>query len=261
MIFEFNNTKFGKMQILQALNELQINSGDTICVHSELFKLGKILTSKDDFLTSISSTLCASVRADDNQGTILIPTFTYNFCKSSVYDKNNSACEVGVLGEYFRKTKNVWRSNDPIFNYVILGRDTNKYKIVSKSCFGANSLFDVMLKNNAKIIVFGTSNTGCTLIHHAEEYMQVPYRCYKAFNGVMIDENGMERECSINYFVRRLDMKSTINIPKMKETLLKEQVLKILPFAGGELCMMPYKDCFEVMLKYLQKDPYYFVND
>lgn len=74
-----------------------------------------------------------------------------------------------------------------------------------------------MIDNNVKFITLGTTDTGCTLVHYCKELLQVPYRYYKDFFGKIIDENSIQKECKIKYFVRKLDMPSMLSVPKMKE--------------------------------------------
>lgn len=262
MLFEYNNKSYAKDDIIAVLNSLGVKNGDTICVHSELFKFGSMSKAKNDFLAGIIAALSQSIGANDGSGTLLIPTFTYKFCQNKIYDKNNTKCEVGVLGEYFRKFNGVLRSNDPIFNFAILGKNKNEYNLKHDSCFGKNSAFEMMVKNNAKIITFGSINIGYTLAHYIEEILQVPYRYYKDFNGIIIDKNGEQKPCLIKYFVRKLDEKRTIfGSQKVIDVFLKEGVLKVASLGGGQIGAMEAKDFFDVTLEYMKKDPYCFLLD
>lgn len=103
-----------------ALKELGINKGDMLCVHTNFTQFGKILPKKDEFLHQIKEILCDLIGQD---GTLIIPTFTYSFCKNLVFDKKNSKGVVGVFGEYFRHLDGVWRTNDPIFLWLFLGQN------------------------------------------------------------------------------------------------------------------------------------------
>ena len=198
-----------------------------------------------------------------DNGTLLIPTFTYKFCQNGIYDKNNSKCEVGALGEYFRKCEGVLRSDDPIFNFAILGKNTKEYSLEHNSCFGKNSTFEMLVKNNAKIVAFGSTNMGTyTLAHYTEEILQVPYRYYKDFSGITVDKHGEQKSCLIKYFVRNLDEKrSIVSIEKSKNLLLKEGVLKIASLGGGEIGVMNAKDFFDATFECMKKDPYALLLD
>lgn len=262
MLFEFENKLFSKDEIISTLNKLDVKIGDDICVHNQLFKFGSALRAKNEFLAGIIDALSQSVGADKQNGTLLIPTFTYKFCQNAIYDKNASKCEVGALGEYFRKRNKVLRTNDPIFNFAVLGKNSQTYNMMHDSCFGKNSSFEQMIKNNAKIIAFGSTNMGTyTLAHYSEEFLGVPYRYYKNFNGTIIDESGVNKNCSIKYFVRKLDERSILSVSKIKNLLLKEGVLKNAKLGGGEIGVMCAKELFEVTLECMKKDFYLLLRD
>ena len=100
MLFESNHQKYSKNDLVAVLKNAGICSGDSICVHSELFRLGKMLKTKDEFLNDIISALCSCVGADIHKpksslGTVIVPTFTYDFCKSGVYDKKTQEATLG----------------------------------------------------------------------------------------------------------------------------------------------------------------------
>lgn len=84
-----------------ALRTLGLHQGDTLCIHSELFKFGEILVSKKEFLQSILDSFFKIV---GEQGTIIMPTFTYSFNRYKDYDKIHSKSTMGILSEYFRLT-------------------------------------------------------------------------------------------------------------------------------------------------------------
>ena len=262
MLFEFENKLFGKDEIITALNKLGVKVGDDICVHNQLFKFGSALRTKNEFLTGIVDALSQSVGANEQNGTLLIPTFTYKFCQNALYDKKGSKCEVGVLGEYFRVCDGVLRTDNPIFNFAVLGKNAKSYNMTHSSCFGENSSFEWLVKNNAKIVAFGSTNMGTyTLAHYSEEFLEVPYRYFKDFNGTVIDENGTSKDCSIKYFVRKLDERSILSVEKTKNLLLKEGVLKTAKLGGGEIGVMPAKELFEVTLECIKKNFFLLLRD
>lgn len=271
MLFEFNDKKCGKDEILFALKELGIKEGDTICVHSSLLKIGKILKKPNELLEDIVKILCESVGIDlddleNPKGTILMPTFTFGFCDSfntgevAIYDKLNSKTHTGVLSEYFRKLNGVIRTDDPIFSFALLGKEKEKYNFKIKTCLGKGSVLEKMLDNNVKIVFFGDSSVGYTFFHYTEEYMKIPYRYHKDFSGILIDEQGKEHKCKARFFVRKLDQKSSVNTKKLQNTLLSENVIKSIKFGGGDIAVTSCQECFKIVKQYLEKDPYCFVR-
>ncbi|MCR6581829.1 AAC(3) family N-acetyltransferase [Campylobacter insulaenigrae] len=224
---EHNNKKYTKDDLIKTLCEVGIKKGDIICVHTELFKFGFPLLPKNEFLQTILESFFEAI---GKEGTLIMPTFTYSFCKNQIYDKLNSKCEVGLLNEYFRKQKDVIRSNDPIFSFALWG--AKKYNFIKKhdSCFGTNSIFDLLVKYNAKLILFGTRE-GHTITHYVEEKIQVPYRYFKTFSGKMIDETS--KDISINYYVRHLDRPSLPNVDNINKIAQSTKHYKEFDFAGS----------------------------
>ncbi|EAK7966229.1 aminoglycoside 3-N-acetyltransferase [Campylobacter jejuni] len=81
------------------LEKLGLKQGDTLCIHSELFKLGEVLVSKQEFLQSIIDSFFQVI---GNKGTLIMPTFSYSFNRYKNYDKIHTKSTMGILSEYFR---------------------------------------------------------------------------------------------------------------------------------------------------------------
>ncbi|TXE89995.1 aminoglycoside N(3)-acetyltransferase, partial [Campylobacter volucris] len=189
-----NNKKYSNFDLIKAFENLGIKKGDILCVHSELFKFGTPLLKKNEFLQTIIDCFFEAI---GKEGTLIMPTFTYKFCKDGIYDKLNSKSEVGILTEYFRKWGGVIRTNDPIFSFAIKGAKQDLFLQDTKSCFGENCVYDILWKNSGKIILFGTHLVGYTFTHFIEEMVKVPYRYFKNFSGILIDESGKQNNKNI----------------------------------------------------------------
>lgn len=81
------------------LEKLGLKQGDTLCIHSELFRLGEVLVSKQEFLQSIIDSFFQVI---GNKGTLIMPTFSYSFNRYKNYDKIHTKSTMGILSEYFR---------------------------------------------------------------------------------------------------------------------------------------------------------------
>lgn len=93
------NKNYTKKDLIATLEKLEIQEGDTICVHTELFKFGTALLPKKQHL---SVYIEAMLDVIGKNGTLIMPVFSYSFCKNEVYDKHYSKSKVGVLNEFFR---------------------------------------------------------------------------------------------------------------------------------------------------------------
>ena len=228
-ILEYKNKKYSNIDLINTFYKLGIKKGDTLCVHTELFKFGSPLLSKYEFLQSIIDCFFEVI---GKEGTLIMPTFTYSFCKNEVYDKLNSKSEVGILTEYFRKCKGVKRTNDPIFSFAIKGAKQDLFLKETTSCFGKDCVYDILVKNNGKFVIFGL-NDGHALVHYAEEKIQTLFRYYKNFKGILIDENGDKYNKDINYYVRDITKINGCDINKINNIVSKIQKYKKNKFAGN----------------------------
>ena len=73
-----------KQDLINLFRALEINSGDTVVAHTALFSLGLIEDGVGGFYNSLRNVI------GDN-GTLIVPTFTYSFRRNEIFDIKNSA--------------------------------------------------------------------------------------------------------------------------------------------------------------------------
>ena len=89
-------------------------------------------------------------------GTILVPTYNWDFCKGKTYNFYRTPSSVGSLGNYVLNRKDFKRTRNPIYSFAVMGKDQHKIcKLSPKSCFGLNSPFEYLIKNKAKNLFVG----------------------------------------------------------------------------------------------------------
>ncbi|MCR8705747.1 AAC(3) family N-acetyltransferase [Campylobacter sp. 2352 PW] len=252
-----NDKKYSNVDLIEAFKKLGITKGDILCVHTELFNFGTPLLPRNEFLQTI---LDCFFEVIGKEGTLIMPTFTYSFCKNRIYNKLNSRSEVGILTEYFRKYNGTKRTNDPIFSFAIKGAKEKLFLKDTTSCFGKNSVYDILTKENGNIILFGMYNSGYTFVHYIEEFCKVPYRYYKNFSGILIDEKNTKQNINIDYYVR--DLKEDVVLSAKKQILIlkEDNNFHIINFAGSCIVSTNSIKYFQSTLKYLKRDPY-FLSD
>ncbi|WP_144667049.1 AAC(3) family N-acetyltransferase [Campylobacter jejuni] len=252
---EHNGKKYSDKDLIDAFYQLGIKRGDILCVHTELFNFGIPLLPKNEFLQTI---LDCFFEVIGKEGTLIMPTFTYSFCKNEVYDKLNSKCTVGALNEFFRKQQGVKRTNDPIFSFAVKGAHEELFlNKEQESCFDENCVYAILTRNNGKILNFG--NDGCfTFIHYPEEVCQISYRYNKNFQGFIIDENGKKYEKNINYFVRKERMFPIEK--KIQSFLTQNKNYKQFSFGGKTISLYCCKQAFKDFLNIFNIDQNYFLN-
>lgn len=251
-LFSYNDKDiYYDKDLILCLEKLGVKGGDILCVHSELFNFGTPLLPRNDYLNALLECFLAVL---GSKGTLLMPTFTYSFCENLPYDKLNSKSTVGLLTEFFRKQKGVFRTDDPIFSFAVKGAKAKCFLKPCESCFDEHSAYGELSKNHGKILLFGHKELANSFAHFVEEKARVSYRYYKDFSGVFIDENGEKSTKTIKYFVRHLDKRSIISVPKLVELLEKTDNFRCEDFGGGQIALIDAHKFELDLLKVLKDD-------
>ncbi|EAJ5701915.1 aminoglycoside N3'-acetyltransferase [Campylobacter lari subsp. concheus] len=250
-LFKTQNHISTTNELKLTLQNLDIKKGDILYIHSEIFNFGIPVINLHDLQKNIIDCFFEVV---GNEGTMLMPTFTYSFCNNKVYDKLNSKTKIGVLNEFFRKLPGVKRTNDPLFSFAVKGAKEKLFLKETNSCFGENSVFDILTQQNAKLVLFGGRYVDHSYIHYIEEYIKVSYRFYKNFSGEIIDEEGSKTHKSIMYYCRHLDVNSEISINSVLKMLIQNNNIRSENFANAEISIINIKKFFESGIKLLTKN-------
>lgn len=251
-----------KNDFIKCLKDLGIKNGDTLCVHTELLSLGVLCVSKNTLLQSLIDSFFDVI---GESGTLIMPTFTYSFCENKDYDMDNSKSTMGILTEYFRNLKGVKRTNDPIFSFAVRGAKENLFLNDVKSCFGDDSVYDVLAKENGKILLLGTDKIGYTFTHYTEEYAfnkgyDLKYRYFKEFCGKVI-KNNISEEKSILYFVRDLEQKSVLSVEKQINILKKYNLFYKQKFANSCVVCIGANEYLQANLNELKQNQNCLIKD
>lgn len=256
--------------IIQDLKKLfnfhGINLGDYICIHSDITSFGIPSSLKEQIklkginflLDSYIDTFKAVV---GEEGLIVMPTFTYSACKDEIYDIQESKSTVGVLTEYFRKQKDVYRSLHPIFSYAAWGKNSKDFlKLDSFDSFGTKSFFQKLYDYNVIYLLFGcNSQQSATFALYTEEKMKVYYRYYKYFSGKIKDGNNLI-ETDVRYFVRDLDLDFEDDRYALDQKALEKGVAKSFQYNGGTVIITRAQDIDRLIQEELEKEKDFFIR-
>lgn len=248
-LLKYNGKIYSQNDLIEALIRLGIQKGDIICSHSEIYGFGIPLLPIKDFLNALLECLFEVI---GKEGTLIMPTFTYSFCKNEIYDKLNSKCTVGALNEFFRKQQGVKRTNDPIFSFAVKGAHEELFlNKEQKSCFDENCVYAILTRNNGKILNFG--NKDCfTFVHYPEESAGIKYRYHKTFKGIILDENNNKFEKSISFFVRHQGVATSDD--KITCFLRKKQYFKEIGFGNTLLALIEAKPFYTDLITTFNKN-------
>ena len=244
---------FSKKTIENILKKLDIKKNDDLMIHGD----AGIIHQYDINIKKGFNLLFKTIeKFIGKKGTILIPHFSYSFCKKKIFNKNSNKNELSIFNNMFTERRNFKRTSHPIFSFHIKGNSLNYYnKSKLNICFGKNSIFDLFHKKNGKIIIFGNAfEKSATFLHHIEEVVQVNYRFYKSFPGFIIDKN-IKKFITVSYYVRKLNYKSKL---KFKKPLLK--ILKKTNFGRFQVYSISSSKLYNHCMIKLKNNKNYLIN-
>lgn len=257
-------------------NDLGLKRNDMVFMHSGIIGLGRLENGEETITQSFSEIL--------SEGILIVPSFTYSWCKGEPFDQLNSECskEMGGYAQNVWKEKRFTRSSNPNFSVAALKNKVNK-KIIeeifdtSHSCFGEKSVFDNMYKlakeMDGYIILLGGAHNDAifrtTFIHYVEEKVGVPNRYLKKFYN---PKNKNEYVEQLVRFLSKEEYKSVTgkensryNFPivpdysRLGEDLIKNDLIVRKPFGYSETRMVNIKSFCDFLQGELIKYPDYCV--
>ena len=241
--------KVTREDVLEKLEKVDIRKGDVIYVPSFTPILGNAENIIDD-------TIDALIEVVGVGGTIVMPTFNWDYCKGEVFDPETSPSQVGVLTEMFRKRTSVLRSITPPWcTFAATGKLAKEIVgIKGTSPFGRDSILEFLYEINAKYVLLGCLyNESVVHLHWLEERFEVPYRYWKQFKGQVKIKGELVKNISYMY-ARRLDTDATIDSNHLTTAFEKTGKVKVEKLGLGELRSFGTKDYVEFMIPYFEKD-------
>lgn len=96
-----------KAKMVNELRELGLQAGDVVLVHSSYKSLGEVEDGPQTVIDALLEVLTP-------EGTLIMPTFNFNFNKGEPWDVNNTPSHMGVLTEIARINPQARRVFSPI---------------------------------------------------------------------------------------------------------------------------------------------------
>lgn len=185
----------------------RINKGDVIYLVSDVTRLAfKALQAKDRYDGNIL--LNKLIEKIGDEGTLLVPTFNWDFCEGKGFDYYKTSSQTGALGNTALKRKDFKRTKHPIYSFAVWGKGQEELcAMENKDAWGDGTPFSYMQEHQGKGLIIGLADThGLTSKLHIEQVVGVPYRYIKNFTAPYTDENGVTTERTYSMNVRDYDM-------------------------------------------------------
>jgi len=178
---------------------LGLDRGDIAMVHCSLFTLGVLPEGPKTLLDALRWVL-------GEEGTVVVPTFTYSYRRGEVFDVRETPSDpaIGVFSEFVRRSPGAIRSLCPQFSMASVGMraETLMYRD-GPACFGPGSIYQRLFDEGVKTIALGVPySRGLSAFMHFEKLAGVPYRRDLPLSGRTIGYDGVVFEDSAIHFAR-----------------------------------------------------------
>jgi aminoglycoside 3-N-acetyltransferase len=240
-------------QLVDGFRKLGVMEGDTLLVHSSYKSFGEV----DGGPATVNRALEAAV-ATDKGGTLIMPTFNFDFNKGEAWDVRMTPSKMGVLTELVRKDPRAKRVFHPFYSFAILGKHAEMLGALRyKSAYERDSVFGKLRELDGKIMVIGLSyNNSMTFFHHIEQMEGVDYRFLKQFTGQVTDENGNTYTDTFEMLVRDID-KGVLTMVDPMGALMEEQgVIQSAKIGEADVKLMKANEVYEFTAREMRRDPH-----
>ncbi len=197
-----------------------LKKGDRVYLSSDITILGYLCKKQgEDF--SMDTLIDVFLACIEDEGTLIIPTFNFEFSNEGTYNYYSSPSTTGALGNCALKRKDFRRTQHPMHSFAVAGREQNILcSMENLNSFGKDSPFEYMRENNVIQVMLGTDyQRSMTFVHYVENMCNVPYRFYKEFTGQYVNEYGIETTVTYQYPARYLEYNSVEKFNRMGKIL------------------------------------------
>ena len=197
-----------KMDYRDIVAAMNVKEGERIWLSSDIIAYA-LSFRKEKKKFDQNALLDAFIEALGPEGTLLIPTFNFDFSNHGYYDYVKSKGTTGALGNTALARGDFARTTHPLHSFAVWGKD--KEYLVSmnnNNSFGTDSPFSYCIQRHVRQIILGTDYVhALTFMHYAEATCAVPYRYMKTFVGEYTDADGVTETRSYVYPVRKLEIR------------------------------------------------------
>ena len=240
----------------KVFSDLDIKKGDNVLINSDIKKIliyYKQIKKKFD-----SNIILDGLQNKINKnGTLLLPTFNWDFCSGKEFDYLKTPSRSGSLTKIALSREDFTRTQNPIYSFAVYGESKNYLKkLEHKNCFDLNSPFGFLLKNKGKNLFIDIDyKESLTFVHVAEQHVGVNYRYLKRFNSNYIDENNKKSLSDYTMYVRNEGFNGITYIDKKMDKILEEnKAIKKVKIKNILFTILDLPVAYQIMLDDLKKD-------
>ena len=233
------------------LRILGINPGDMIYIASDIryFILSILAEQGEEALDAALNELTNTFQnVVGEEGTILFPVFSWDFCRGKGFDYYRTQGEVGTYSNWILNNRTDFkRTQHPMYSFMVWGEKKDLFcNMSNQDAWGVTSPFYYLMKNGGKQLDFNVeSYKGLTFIHCIEQWVKIPYRHHKYFFGYYTDENEDTEIRCYSMYVRDLELYECTKTTH--QYLIGNDVAVETEWNGNKLTVIDIKKCYDVV--------------
>ena len=244
-------------QLVGALHDAGLQEGTTACVHVSLGRLGFNRAGQDALIAS-RELLTALTSVVGDQGTLLVPTYSYSIGRGEVFDPVTTPSTIGFFTEYVRTSPGWIRSREPML--AVSGRGPDAARLLGdlpRTSYGNGSLYARLIETSATVLTVGLDLHWATFRHHLEELSTVPFRRIKRFSGRLRNEDQSISEETWEYFAAPFLDCAAPDGTRLAKILRTEGFARVGRVGIGEVVGISARVYRDQTFCWLKKDPWF----
>lgn len=250
---------YSETDICDALRDVGIENGETVFTHSNLGFFGQLKGAETK--TEYCESFYRAVRdVIGEEGTFVVPTFSYSFTDGDRFIPTETESNMGMLAEYVRTHPDSVRSSDPNFSVAAIGPLAERLTAdPATHSFGQNSFWERFFAVGGKFCNFNM-DAASTFLHYVERCLDIPYRWDKPFAGIVVHG---ERETPrvFYHYVRALDEPAhEPDFAAFDERAREDGVVKQSNLGRGQVVCITAQDTYDVAERAYLEDPAFLIE-
>lgn len=244
---------YGEKQIVEALKSVGVKAGDQVFSHSNVALFGvPECALKPQAIYQMWKRAFMTVLGPE--GTLVMPVFSYTFCRKKVYDPLTTPGDCGILSEMMRQDPEVIRSEDANFSVAAFGKNAKYFtENPPEYSFGKNCFFERFYLKKGKFVNLNV-HPASTFIHYVECANDVPYRWRKPFPGEILLNGKLEKRQYYHYVCDLENDNHRPDFRRFNELAEKENLVTTVVLGRGKIVMISAEDTRKLIEEQLKID-------
>lgn len=240
-----------KADLITSFTEIGLQAGDIVLVHSAYKSLGAVEGGPQTVIDALLDLLTP-------EGTLIMPTFNFDFNEGAPWDVRTTPSKMGILTELVRLDPRAKRVFHPFYSFAIIGKYADELtRERYQSSYERKSVFGRLRDLDGKIMIIGLDYThSLTFVHHVEQMEGVDYRFIKGFTGQVTDENGNTSSDTFYMLVRDRDRGVITEVNPMGAVLEARGVVTVRQIGDASVKLMKANEAYRVIAEEMKHDPF-----